>query len=286
MITSVIGQESLTAFVNGKMYVVPSTDGSFSELSELLSVRHEQMNEPRIMDLLDKPKMVERLCEGFVKVVNDTVTYKGQAVHGVLVDKLLDLLDDGQDPTPWAKFLNNLMDNPSYRSRQCLYNFLDHFQAPITTDGHFIAFKRVTKDFKDIYTQKMDNSVGSIVTMDRREVNEDPTQTCSAGLHVAASSYLDGYASADRAETIAVKVNPAHVVAVPKDYDFSKMRVCQYEVLAAVSVDKMHEVETQTVVTEWDAPETSASLDDFDTDWDAWDDEGPSYYYEDSYYSY
>jgi hypothetical protein len=39
-----------------------------------------------------------------------------------------------------------------------------------------------------------------------------------------------------------VEVNPAHVVAVPYDYDFAKMRVCEYKVLAEIQPEKIPDV--------------------------------------------
>ncbi|MDA9072830.1 hypothetical protein N9K75_03055 [bacterium] len=77
-------------------------------------------------------------------------------------------------------------------------------------------------------TGTFDNNVGSIVTMNRRDCNEDPNQTCSAGLHVAAYEYAHTFGSG---ELVLCEVDPRDVVAVPKDYNQKKMRTCSYKVV-------------------------------------------------------
>jgi hypothetical protein len=75
------------------------------------------------------------------------------------------------------------MENPSYRAVNELYGFLEKNRLPITPDGHFLAYKKVRDDYKDIHSGTMDNSVGKIVEMERNQVNDDKNQTCSSGLH-------------------------------------------------------------------------------------------------------
>jgi len=61
-------------------------------------------------------------------------------------------------------------------------------------------------------------------------------------LHVCADEYLQGYANHSEARTLVVEVNPAHVVAVPYDYNFAKMRVCEYTVLNEIEPKDIPEV--------------------------------------------
>jgi hypothetical protein len=67
--------------------------------------------------------------------------------------------------------------------------------------------------------------------MPRNQVNEDPNQTCSYGLHVANFDYASGFGSGHMLE---VEVHPADVVAIPVDYNQAKMRVCKYKVIGVV----------------------------------------------------
>ena len=132
------------------------------------------------------------------------------------------------------------MANPSYRAVNELYGFLEKNNLPITPDGHFLAYKRVRDDYKDVYSGTMDNSIGKIVEMERNLVNDDKNQTCSSGLHFCSEGYLNHFGG-DR--TVIVKINPRDVVSIPTDYDNSKGRACRYEVIGEVGVKPTDETE-------------------------------------------
>jgi hypothetical protein len=221
--------QSISVFFNGRMSSLPSSDTNFDALRTHLALPEHDY--AFVENILDKPMMIARLTEGLVTVVGSTVYYRGEPVHSALAYRLLDVLNSGANAIIWARFLDRVMANPSERSRQCLYEFLNVWKAPLTEDGHFIAFKRVRGNYKDIHSGTFDNSPGQLVEMPRDMVNPDPDQKCSAGLHVAATSYLGHFANHADNCTVAVKVDPADVVAVPGDYNFSKMRVCRYLVL-------------------------------------------------------
>lgn len=232
---------SATVFADGKVLTIVSGHKNFGYIHYLL--KQPDHDVPAIVKAMDREEGIRQSTSGTsVEVINGTVYYKGEEVHNALTDKLLDLMDGGYNVTPWIKFLENLMLNPSYRSRECLYQFLEQFDAPITPDGNFIAFKRISKNWKDIHSGTFDNSIGTVVKMDRARVDDDPKHTCSSGLHICADKYLQHFADASNSRTVVVEVNPAHVVAVPYDYDFAKMRVCEYKVLAEIEPEKIPEV--------------------------------------------
>lgn len=163
-----------------------------------------------------------------MRLVNgQVVTPDGEALPIELNNRILEFKREGLPFTNLIKFWNNLKANPSYRSREQLFKFLEHNGHPLTEDGCFIAYRGVTSDFKDKHTGKFDNSPGAICEMPRTQVDDDPTRTCSAGLHVAAWEYASGFGETK----IEVKVNPKDVVAVPVDYNGQKMRVCRFEVI-------------------------------------------------------
>lgn len=251
---------SISVCVNGKMFNITDTDAAFADLkAELQKPVHDI---DAISDLLDKPKYLTKVSEGKVTVVDGNVMYEDHPVHSTLTRKLLTMMSEGYDFKPWARFLDNLMDNPSYRSREALYDFLENFSTPITEDGHFLAFKRVRENFYDIHSNTMDNSPGRVVEMDRKMVDDDNDRTCSAGLHACASNYLGSfYATLPGYKVVVVKINPADVVSVPKDYSFSKMRVCKYLVVAEAEekdVEELSSVES----TKWDQDHQSVTWED------------------------
>jgi len=262
----------ISVFLDGKSHFVNSNDKAFAELKEHLKGQHD----PEVIrNLVDKKAYVTKVTEGWVTVSDNEVFYKGEVVHSALTQKLLTLLDEGFDIRPWAKFMDNLMQNPSYKSREALFNFLEKWSAPITEDGHFLAWKNVRHDFKDIHSGTMDNSPGRVVTMDRTQVDDDSDRTCSSGLHAAATSYLKHF-YAHGSKTVVVKINPRDVVAVPKDYDSAKMRTCRYEVLREVEQEERDFIERQQVTSD----DGFSIVDMYEEEMSSLDDE----YYEDSYY--
>jgi hypothetical protein len=239
-----ISKESITVYLDGKVLVVPVYDGRFEDLKKhLMGLDHDY---DYLSSMLDKPKQIAKMTEGLVEVRDDMVYYKGDLVNDTLSQKLVDLLDEGFDARPWAKFMNNLMENPSFRSREQLYKFLELHGAPITPDGHFIAFKNVRGDFMDIHSGTFDNSPGKVVSMPRTGVDDDQNRTCSSGLHACASPYLGSF-YVDGHKTVAVKINPRDVVSIPTDYNFAKMRVCMYEVLHEVDQEQIRDIEGKAV---------------------------------------
>jgi hypothetical protein len=263
-----ITSNMISVFVDGKSFFVAKTDGAFEELKEHLKGQHDV---DTIRNLVDKKAFVTKVTEGLVTVTDTEVIYKGEAVNSALTQKLLTLVAEGFDVRPWARFMDNLMQNPSYKSREALFKFLDKWMAPITEDGCFVALKNVRGDFLDIHSGTMDNSPGRIVSMPRDQVDDDSNRTCSAGLHACATSYLDSF-YVSGGKTVAVKINPRDVVSVPSDYSHAKMRVCQYEVLREVTRQEANLFDTRP---------TYSALDDYES----YSSDEEDTYYEDSYYN-
>jgi len=244
-----VTENSITILIDGSMNNIPRTHAGFPALSEHLKGKTHDAD--LILSLLDKREAMSRLTSGAVKVMGDTVFYKGEPLHNSLALKIVTMLEDGYDASPLAKFMDNVMQNPDDRSREQTFDFVDRWQAPLTDDGCFVAFKGVNDDYSSTRNNPDGTTVwnrpGDVVQKDRAECDNDPNQTCSRGLHVCASHYLDSFWTSKK--VIAVKVNPRDVVAVPHDYKYSKMRVCEYAVLGDIE-DERHRtrVETATIV--------------------------------------
>ena len=67
--------------------------------------------------------------------------------------------------------------------------------------------------------------------MPREECDSDPNVTCSAGLHVGSMEYVHDFGHSDKV-ILEVLVSPRNVVAVPNDYNNTKMRTCEYYPIA------------------------------------------------------
>lgn len=193
--------------------------------------------EQEVIDILDTTSKIQEYTQGTFEVDKDSgqVTSDGKVLdsYNVISERILQFQQQGLPFEPLEKFWKNIQENPSEESKEHLYLFLEANMMPITDDGCFLAYKRVTRNNKgnlvDTRTKTFDNSIGKIVEMPRDQVDSRRDVTCSHGLHVAAYHYANKeYSGSDLLE---VKVNPRDVVAVPNDYRNEKMRVCRYEVI-------------------------------------------------------
>lgn len=159
------------------------------------------------------------------------------AIPDVLVKRLMQCVNDGFDVQPMVNFITNLYMNPSSTAVNELFLFLESTQLPITDDGHFIAYKIVGDNYKDLYSGNFDNSVGQTPSMPRNQVDDNRSNTCSRGLHFCSRGYLPHYGKSKGSRCIIVKINPADVVSIPNDYNNAKGRCWQYEVVGEVKGD-------------------------------------------------
>lgn len=212
--------ESVVLNYGGKTQVIAKSDERYEKV--LQAIREEKLE--------DIPGIVEiaRAFDGAGIELRDGLLHaEGVPMPSELSDRILKFKEDKLPYGPLLKFWENLKKNPSYNARQMLFKFLEHNGHPITADGCFIAYRGVTEDFKDVHTKSFDNKPGSICEMDRSLVDDNPNNTCSRGLHVACFTYAKGFGP----KLVEVKVNPTDVVAVPTDYNGTKMRTCKFEVI-------------------------------------------------------
>lgn len=222
----------LSVTIGAETYNASGDHPQFMEIIGLL--REEKYDEA--MEMLNMKRGLERYISGDLIIEGGTLKYKDLIIDSGLTRRIVGKMQNGEPFEPLVAFFENLMANPSRRAVYQLYDFLEHNDIEITDDGHFIAWKRVNSNFKDMYTGKFDNSPGTVVKVNRFQVDEDPNVTCSHGLHVAAKSYIPHYGGGS-GKVIACKVNPADVVAIPTDYNNAKMRCAGYEVLYEVTSD-------------------------------------------------
>jgi len=81
-------------------------------------------------------------------------SWKGQPekeLHNSMTERVIRMAQEGYDVKPLVNFMTNLMNNPSKTSIDELYLFLEATGLPITSDGHFIAYKIVRDDYTSIH---------------------------------------------------------------------------------------------------------------------------------------
>lgn len=230
---SIIGPTFVTVMMDGTTYTVNDDHTNYARIREALKVKDHELVER----LVNVKQSVIAFGKGKVTVSGSSVYYNGSEIKGSVVNRILQMIAEGFDAQPMMNFLGNLMDNPSKRAVDELYGFLEATALPITEDGCFLAYKKVTNDYRDFYTGKMDNSLGKVLEMPRNQVDDERDRTCSYGLHFCSLGYLPHYHGGD-GRVMIVKINPADVVSIPSDYNNAKGRACRYEIVGEHAGDE------------------------------------------------
>lgn len=127
-------------------------------------------------------------------------------------------------------------------------------------DGNFIAPENVlgnlqemfenqnngleeAPEFTDFYSGTTQVRLGGTVSMPRDECDNNPNHACSRGLHIGTPQYVENYGG-QNAAYIACLVNPMNVVAVPGDYSYMKMRVCEYYAYGMLDLSQGQQIRT------------------------------------------
>jgi hypothetical protein len=230
----VVGESSIVLHYGGEAITIQaSTDRLlFEEFKDLI---RENNSDKLVSKFLDVKSRIEKYTDKNFYVKEDRIFIKGddQPIPDKLALKLLELETTNQDFMPLIRFWKKLKQNPSPASIEQLYGFIEHNNIPITEMGDIVTEKGVKQrtgapvgELVDDRTGLVDNSIGMEVFMDRDKVDSNPNQTCSFGLHVGAPDYVRKHYSNNI--IIQCIVNPRDVVAVPTDYNNTKMRVCRY----------------------------------------------------------
>lgn len=170
-----------------------------------------------------------------VRIENGILYYGDNIIKNDLVAEIQELEESGVSTSALKNFLSKLLKNPSYDSINELFLFLKHNRLPIKENGNFLAYKKITEDYLDIYTRTIVNKPGVLIPRkDRSEVDSDRSVTCSVGYHVCGYDYLNHYGIDVGNRVLQVEVNPEDVVSVPVDYNNAKMRVTYYKVIEEI----------------------------------------------------
>jgi hypothetical protein len=198
-----------------------------------------------IVNLMSIKNMVEMFTDGNVSIKEGNVFFKNRPLHGLDVDRLLEYVRDNIPYLRLLRFLERKHSNPSYRSINELYKFLEHREMTLTENGTVIGYKGVRDDYYSVMGNTATimingqtdsgghilNKVGESVRCDRSCVCDDYRQGCSPGLHIGSLSYAKGWGP----RVMVVEFDPADVVSVPDDSECQKLRACAYKVIGEYS---------------------------------------------------
>lgn len=240
-----LSENSITIFWEGKPYTLKKDHVNFQLARQaILDARYDDLG-----DLIDIVKAVENFVEGDIEVRDEVVYYKNHRLHGVVVDKLLEMLRAGmKDSAPLTNFITRLQANPSANSVNELYSFMSYKSLANTPEGLVLGYKGVQSDYwsttgnadtivlqgKTNERHQILNEVGATIEVARRCVDDNKDNHCSFGLHVGSFDYADSWAG-ESGRLLLVEFDPADAVSVPTDCDFQKLRVSKYRVVSDIT---------------------------------------------------
>jgi len=218
-------------------------------------------------------------------------------IPNFLAKKLMKWLEEKLPLDGLINFWKHLLLNPDRAVRKQLYGFLEHNGHPITEKGYFLAYKACkvknvydketgeekvqfkynedTGEQETKYTQSLSFApyhsgahgmvikCGTPITMPREDCDSDPERTCSAGLHVGSMEYVHDFGYSDGV-ILEVLVSPRNVVAVPNDYNNTKMRTCEYFPIA-ISNGENENVFLESDYTAFDNPQMKKDLQEYES---------------------
>ena len=222
----ILTDRSLTIVLNDEPKTITSENPVWNDA--ITAIREGRFDD--LTEILDKSKAIARFSHGKIEVRDGLVTYAGEEIHNIVVDRILNFIKNGLPYEPLVKFLDKLMQNPSRRAVNELYKFLEHKKMPLTPDGDFLAYKSVRADFTDWYSGQHNFSIGQVREMARNQVCDNADVGCSAGYHAGSEEYAKSFNGGGN--LVIVKINPADVVSVPTDCECQKLRASRLEVVA------------------------------------------------------
>jgi hypothetical protein len=226
----VIQGNNVTVVIGNKPHTISKTHITYQKVVDAIKAGDWD----QVKEIIDPKKVVLNYGAGNVSIQGDKLFWKGEELNSELARRMVAMLQEGFDVTPFVLFMENLFRNPSKRAVDELYGFLEKNSLPLTPDGCFLAYKKVRDNFMDVHSGTMLNAPGCVVEMERNRVDDNKDNTCSTGLHFCGMSYLSHFGGE---RTVIVKVNPADVVSIPSDYNGAKGRACRYEVVGELGVE-------------------------------------------------
>ena len=266
-------QITLINLATGNRVTMYSDDSRFTHFKELVQIGDyaaaENLDTKTVVTKFGQLSDTGRFCVTIENGVGK-VSILGQEypLEDAVTNRIIKMSSEGFSATPLVNFLEKVYSNPSHTAVKELFLFQEQCELPITADGDLIAYKIVKDDYTDIYTGKMDNSIGKVVEMPRFAVDDNRSNTCSSGLHFCSRSYLTHYGSSNRDNDrcLLVKINPADVVSIPNDYNNAKGRTCRYEVVSEINDAEWRKILAERDYTTYSVVDDDG--DDFDDDSD------------------
>ncbi|NWN87054.1 MAG: hypothetical protein HLX51_00705 [Micrococcaceae bacterium] len=282
------GQKTLVVTAKRQHLIFgPAHPGQAQALDAIKHWVHGDMDADEAIGIIDEVHSPAKIINTALREVsprfayfNGRLRFDGDVVDKTITRLMLDRLKAGDnDWRSLAHFMLKLANNPSADSRRALYRWISDRHLTLTQEGMIVGYKGVTVegtsghsgkgiihsqdaegliDTEFIEHDRLPNVPGTWVEFPRAEIDPDPNNGCSVGLHVGTKAYAENYLS----RLLTVLVDPSAVVMVPKDCDGQKMRVHQYYItdIEPAKAEKEHTLQAHTA---FDLDDDEEDFDDF-----------------------
>lgn len=279
------GKSLALFYADGDSETIPETHVSFQPIIDLLL--SGSATDEDVRDLTKVLETVARKMSALserVSIDGTEVYFDGDPLAGELTEVIKGLFAEGNTNfRPLVNFLEKCKQNPSHQSIDDLYRWIKKGDLVIDPDGDIIAYKGVGKDKNGVsqsihkgnafvdgveFHGHIPNAPGSVVSMARSLVVDDPHIGCSIGLHAGTHDYAMTFLTwNNETRMILVKINPRDVVSVPVDEQDRKMRVARYTVLTEIEA-RLKTAYFQPELEEDETEEDYFEDDDYDYDYE------------------
>ena len=232
---------SIMVALNGEPHTIHSSHEHFAEIQRML-----EGGDFDIRHLIDKSSVIKEYCGVEVTVEAGIVYFNDKPVQNNITERIFEMYKAGDDISALTNFLTKVAKNPNPLIIEQIDMFLKGVHIPIGKDGCLYAYKAIQPDYTDIYSGTINNSVGTVVSVNREDVDDDNNRGCSHGLHCGNISYVRDYGNNSRNRLVIVRVEPENIVSVPKDHSFMKVRCCEYKVVSEVTWDYLLNLTVQS----------------------------------------
>jgi hypothetical protein len=269
-LSDVEGDSNVTVYHGGETYTATETHPMWERIMEGVTNA-----DPSVVDLFDIGLAVSKaFLSERVSYANGYLFFDNDPVSDSLSEHIIRTVQEDGDYKPLVSLFENIQQNPSEHSREQLYRFLKANLFTITRDGKIVGYKGVHRTSDGGYESsnagpaiingvphkegRVPQKPGDVVEFPRANVDDNPHQGCSTGLHVATFDFAKGFVSGG--PVLEVEVNPRDVVSVPTDSSDQKVRVCRYRVVQEVNAGYSEPVkpEGEAVAPQEEIPEQEA----------------------------
>lgn len=222
--------------------ILQSQSFTDSQYEELLKCNDDTeviaLFKPEVKEGEEIRKLLKRVSKSNILTIEcDKIYWKGVSklsLPKLLVEKILDAEENDNQTilTAYKNFWVLMSLNPDSVCRENLFKFLEKWGMVIMKSGFFVGYRNVDTTYdEDVFTDHHSHSfkikLKEFVFMDRKECDSNSNVSCSRGLHIGGTSWLNKNYFGDVG--VVCLVNPADVVAVPMDdEEYGKLRCCAY----------------------------------------------------------